>query len=121
MYTLSNSFVFNSSLRSSFLNEIEKQKTELEYKISKSIKENENNTKIEEYNLNSELELNKINLNIEKNKKLYENEFYKKSELLNQAYEKQNNENLLQIMAAQMMMDKMMQNNVNNINNINTN
>ena len=29
---------------------------------------------------------------------------------------KQNNENLLQIMAAQMMMDKMMQNNINNIN-----
>ena len=63
--------------------------------------------------LNMELKVNKLKNENDKDKKLFENKIKKKTQLLNQALEKQKDEYMLNIMMQQMMMAKMMENNLN--------
>ena len=89
------------------------KKKENEYKYENSMKENENNTKVEEKRLNMDLELNKMVDNYEKEKKLYETEINKRNQLINQQFQKQNDDYMLQIMMAQMISAQMQTNNIN--------
>ena len=84
---------------------------EIKYKKEQKILENEKKSNIEEYKLNSEFELNKIKNQEDKEERLFENEFNKNSQLMNQELEKKQNENLLNIMMAQMIMAQQFANN----------
>ena len=84
---------------------------EIKYKKEQKILENEKKSNIEEYKLNSEFELNKIKNQEDKEERLFENEFNKNAQLMNQELEKKQNENLLNIMMAQMIMAQQFANN----------
>ena len=51
--------------------------------------------------------------NYEKEKKLYETEINKRNQLINQQFQKQNDDYMLQIMMAQMISAQMQTNNIN--------
>jgi len=81
--------------------------------MKKNILENEKKSLYEEFKLKTELEINKIKNKEDKDQRLFENEYNKKAQLFNQELEKKNDENMLNIMMAQMMMAQMMGNNTN--------
>lgn len=102
------------------LNEIQKQKMETKLRTNSNIMKNEKETQIEEYKLNMELDMNKKKIENDKDSILFDIEFIKKAQLLNQALKNKEEENSLniigsQIMALHLMRNQMNQNNNNNI------
>ena len=79
---------------------------------------NEKKTNLEEYKLNIELDINKKNIEDEKDSKLFDIEYNKKYQILNQTLKNKEDENSLNILFSQIMMQHMMTKNLINPTNI---
>ena len=79
---------------------------------------NEKTTNLEEYKLNIELDINKKNIEDEKDSKLFDIEYNKKYQILNQTLKNKEDENSLNILFSQIMMQHMMTKNQINPTNI---
>jgi hypothetical protein len=79
---------------------------------------NEKKTNLEEYKLNIELDINKKNIEDEKDSKLFDIEYNKKYQILNQTLKNKEDENSLNILFSQIMMQHMMTKNQINPTNI---
>ena len=75
-------------------------------------------TNLEEYKLNIELDINKKNIEDEKDSKLFDIEYNKKYQILNQTLKNKEDENSLNILFSQIMMQHMMTKNQINPTNI---